>query len=157
MRRATLQAGLFGAALVVILEIIALLPYVGLCIALPLLPVAYVATGLIVVRVGDFTPGVGEAAQAGMVAGLMASLIGGVVAMFLAPIRLALAGGSEPLVAALPPEVVQWLVEAGLDPVAVVDLLAGVGAGLACCVVQILGGVLLAATGAALYAAFRQT
>jgi hypothetical protein len=143
--------------MVVLLEIIALLPYVGLCIALPLLPVAYVVAGLVVVRVVDFVPGVGQAAQAGMVTGLVASLIGGVVAMFLAPIRLAIAGGSEPLVASLPPEVVERLLDAGLDPVAVVDFLGGVGAGLFCCSLQILGGVLLAATGAALYAAFRQT
>ncbi len=157
MRRATLQAGAFGALLAVLLGVIALLPYVGLCLAMPLFPVAFFLTGLAAVRVSDQPMGVGEAAAAGAVAGLIAGVIGGLAAMFLAPLRLAIAGGPEQAALILSPEMTQSLLARGLDPVAVMDFVAGVGAGMACCGLQITSGVLLAGAGAALYAAYRQT
>jgi len=157
MRRANLQAGLFGGALAVLLGLIALLPYVGLCISLPLYPATFFLTGLVTVRVSDVAPGVSQAAAGGAVAGFVAAVIGGLAAMFLAPLRLNLAGGPEQLVSALSPNTVDTLVAAGLEPAAVVDLMAGVGAGILCCTAQLTTGVLLAATGAGLYAAYRRT
>lgn len=157
MRRANLQAGIFGAVMAVVLGIITLLPYVGLCIALPLYPVAFFLTGLAAVRIADQPPGVGEAAVGGAVAGLIAGAVGGLAAMFLAPLRLAIAGGAEEAVRVLSPETMQSLVERGLDPVAVMDFLGGVGAGMLCCSLQLISGILLAGTGAALYAAYRRT
>ncbi len=153
MRRANLQAGIFGAALAVVLGIITLLPYVGLCIALPLYPAAFFLTGLVAVRIADVRPGVGEAAAGGLIAGI----VGGLAAMFLAPLRLAIAGGAEEAVRILSPEMTQSLLARGLDPVAVTDFAAGVGAGMVCCGLQIGSAVLLAGTGAALYAAYRRT
>ncbi len=157
MRRANLQAGVFGAVLAIVLGVITLLPYVGLCIALPLYPVAFFLTGLAAVRLADQRPGVGEAAAGGAVAGLIAGIVGGLAAMFLAPLRLAIAGGAEEAVRVLSPEMMQSLVGRGLDPVAVMDFMGGVGAGMLCCSLQLISGVLLAGTGAALYAAYRQT
>jgi hypothetical protein len=157
MRQANLQAGLFGGGLAVILGIIALLPYIGPCIALPTYPIVFFLTGLVAVRIVDFQPGVTEASAGGAVAGLLAATLGGLAAMFLAPLRLQLAGGPEDLVAALPPEVVESLLTAGLDPLAVMDLIGGVGVGILCCLGQLTTGVLLAAAGAGLYAAYRRT
>lgn len=157
MRRANLQAGIFGAALAVVLGIITLLPYVGLCIALPLYPLAFFLTGLVAVRIADVRPEVGEAAAGGAAAGAVAGIVGGLAAMFLAPLRLAIAGGAEEAVRILSPEMTQSLLARGLDPVAVMDFVAGVGAGMACCGLQIASGVLLAGAGAALYAAYRRT
>lgn len=156
MRRATLQSGLFGAALATLLNFVALLPYIGFCIALPLLPIAFFLTGLALVRVADEPPSVGQAAVGGAVAGLVAGTIAGLVAMFLAPIRVALAGGPESLTWLLSPELSAQLVARGLDPVAVVDFMAKAGLGLLLCSGQMLIGALLAASAAALYAAFRQ-
>ncbi len=157
MRRAIIQSGLFGAALAVLLGFIALLPYVGWCIAVPLFPVAFFLTGLALVRVADVTPGVGDAAAGGAIAGLIAGAIGGLAAMFLAPIRLALAGGAAEVAPLLPPSLSERLVAEGLNPVAVVDFLGKAGVGIACCSAQLFTGALLAGVAAALYAAYRQT
>lgn len=157
MRRAILQAGIFGAVLAVVLGIITILPYVGLCLALPLYPLAFFLTGLVAVRITDARPGVGEAAAAGAAAGAIAAVVGGLAAMFLAPLRLAIAGGAEQAVRILSPEQTQALLARGLDPVAVTDFLGGVGAGIACCTLQLTSGIILAGAGAALYAAYRRT
>lgn len=157
MRRATMQSGLFGAALATLLNFVALLPYIGFCIALPLLPVAFFLTGLALVRVADEPPSVSQAVGGGTAAGVIAGGIAGLVAMFLAPIRVALAGGPQELLWLLPPDLSAQLVARGLDPVAVVDVLGKAGLGLALCSGQVLFGALLAASAAALYAAYRQT
>ncbi len=73
MRRAILQAGIFGAVLAVVLGIITILPYVGLCLALPLYPLAFFLTGLVVVRIADAPLDVGEAAAGGAAAGAIES------------------------------------------------------------------------------------
>jgi hypothetical protein len=157
MRRAILQAGIFGALLAVVLGVITLLPYVGLCLAMPLYPLAFFLTGLVAVRIADVQPGVGEAAAGGAVAGAIAGIVGGLAAMFLAPLRLAISGGAEQAVLILSPAQAESLTARGLDPVAVMDFVAGVGAGMACCGLQISSGILLAGAGAALYAAYRRT
>ncbi len=78
--------------------------------------------------------------------------------MFLALIRLNVVTGPVELAGMLSPEMVQWLVwSAGLNPVAVMDFVGGVGAGMVCCGTQIFTGVMLAAVGTALYAAYRRT
>jgi hypothetical protein len=157
MRRATLQAGLLGAGMAVVLDLITLLPYVGLCIALPLYPLIFFITGLVVVRVADMTPPVGGAAVAGATAGFIAGGIGGLVAMFLIPVQVALAGGAEEIVRLLPPETVEGLVRAGLDPVAVVDFVTKAGFGVFFWMAQLVTAVVLASIAAALYAAYRRT
>lgn len=156
MRRAIIQAGLFGGALAAFLGVLTLLPYVGLCLALPLFPVVFLLVGFVFVRIVDGALAVGQAAAGGAAAGLIASLIGGLAAMFLALIRLNVVAGPVELANMLSPEMVQWLVDRGLNPVAVMDFVGGVGAGMVCCGTQIFTGVMLAAVGAALYAAYRR-
>lgn len=156
MRRSTIQAGLVGGGLAVLLGIITVLPYVGLCLAVPLFPVAFFITGLVAVRIAPVRLEVGQAAFSGATAGALAGVIGGVAAMFLAPIRLAVAGGAEQAVRILSPEQIQALTARGLDPVAVMDFAGGVGAGLLCCGLQLFTSVLLAGLAAALYAAYRR-
>ena len=53
MRRAIIQAGLFGGALAAFLGVLTLLPYVGLCLALPLYPVVFLLVGFVFVRIVD--------------------------------------------------------------------------------------------------------
>ncbi|MER2598544.1 MAG: hypothetical protein ABTQ73_03415 [Caldilineales bacterium] len=156
MRRSTLQAGLFGGALAVLLGIITVLPYVGLCLAIPLFPVVFFLTGIAVVRIAPLPLEVGQAAASGASAGALAGVIGGIAAMFLAPIRLAVAGGAEQAVRILTPGQIEALTARGLDPVAVMDFAGGVGAGLLCCGLQLFTSVLLAGLAAALYAAYRR-
>ncbi|HRX02531.1 MAG: hypothetical protein KDI07_17750 [Anaerolineae bacterium] len=157
MRRANLQAGLFGGGMALLLDLIALLPYIGPVIAVPLYPLAFFLTGLIAVRITPYSPSVGEAASGGAVAGLVAAVIGGLGAMFLYPIRLKIAGGPEDLVRLLSPDTVQSLVERGINPVALMDIFGGVGLGIFCCSMQLTTGILLAALGASLLAAYRRT
>ena len=157
MRRANIQAGLFGGGMALLLDLIALLPYIGPVIAVPLYPLAFFLTGLIAVRITPYSPSVGEAATGGAVAGLVAAIIGGLGAMFLYPIRLNIAGGPEDLVKMMSPDTVQSLVERGINPVALMDFIGGVGLGMFCCGMQLTTGVMLAALGAALLAAYRRT
>jgi hypothetical protein len=157
MRRATLQAGLLGAGMAVVLDLITLLPYVGFCIALPLYPLAFFVTGLAVVRVADVTPPVGRATIAGATAGFIAGGIGGLVAMFLIPLQVALAGGAGEIARLLPPETVEGLIRAGLDPVAVVDFVTKAGFGIFFWIAQLITAVVLASIAAALSAAYRRT
>ncbi|MCB0201264.1 MAG: hypothetical protein H6649_07855 [Caldilineae bacterium] len=157
MRRANIQAGLFGGAVALLLDFIALLPYVGPVIAVPLYPLAFLLTGLVTVRITSNSPSVGEAAAGGAVAGFIAAVIGGLGAMFLYPIRLNIAGGPESLVKLMSPETIQSLIERGIDPVALMDIFGGVGLGMFCCAMQLTTGIMLAALGAALYAAYRKT
>ena len=156
MRRPILQAGLFGGGILILIGFIGLLPYVGLCLSIPLYPLAFFVIGLALVRLADHPPAVGEAAAAGLIAALIASSIGGLAAMFLAPIRLRIAGGPEELTALLSPDTVQSLIDAGLDPVTVMDFVGGVGSGILCCSAKFLTGTLLTAMAAALYAAYRR-
>ncbi|MFZ2488705.1 MAG: hypothetical protein WAZ19_11330 [Anaerolineae bacterium] len=157
MRRANLQAGIFGGVFALILDVITVLPYVGLCLALPLFPVAFFLTGLVVVRIADSHLSVGQAAVSGAVAGAIAGIMGGLGAMFLSPVRLAVAGGADQAVRILSPGMVQALIERGLDPVAVMDFAGGVGAGLLCGGLQLLSAIMLAMIAAALLAAYRGT
>ncbi len=157
MRRANIQAGLFGGVVALLLDFIALLPYIGPVLAVPLYPLAFLLTGLVAVRITPDTPSVGEAATGGAVAGFIAAVIGGLGAMFLYPIRLNIAGGPESLVKLLSPDTVQSLVERGIDPLALMDIVGGVGLGMFCCTLQLTTGIMLAALGAALYAAYRKT
>jgi hypothetical protein len=156
MRRAILQAGLLGGAMAVFIGVLTLLPYVGLCLALPLYPMAFFLVGMLVVRLADGVLDVGQAAGGGAAAGVIASVIGGLAAMFLSPIRLGVGGGPDELTRMLSPETLDGLIQRGLDPVMVMDFAGGIGAGIACCATQILTGVMLAALGAALYAAYRR-
>ena len=157
MRRATIQAGLFGGGVAIFLGLLTLLPYVGLCLALPLYPLAFFLTGLVTVRISDQSPDVGEASISGAIAGTLAGIIGGLAAMFLAPIRLNISGGPEDLIALLTPERTQALIDRGINPIALMDFVGGVGFGMFCCATQLITGIMLAALGAALYAAYRRT
>lgn len=140
-----------------LLDLIALLPYVGPVIAVPLYPLAFFLTGLIVVRITPYSPSVGEAATGGAAAGFIAAVIGGLGAMFLYPIRLSIAGGPDSVVKLMSPDTIQALVERGINPAALADFVGGVGLGMFCCSMQLTTGILLAALGAALLAAYRRT
>ncbi len=60
MRRAIIQAGLFGGALAAFLGVLTLLPYVGLCLALPLYPVVFLLVGFVFVRIVNGALAVGR-------------------------------------------------------------------------------------------------
>jgi hypothetical protein len=146
------KAGLIGGAALLVLNLLGLVPVLG-CFALPLQLLCYVGIGLLAGYWMAPRRPTGPAAGQGAIAGLIAAAIGGVVSIALAPVSLALSGGPQAILSQLPPDSLQVLEEAGIDPRAVIN--AGTTAGLTalCCVpVGLLLGAGLGALGGLIFA-----
>jgi len=153
MNRPFLKAGLIGGAALVIITLSGLIPVVG-CVSLPLTVIAYVAVGSLAAYWLSPRREAGPAAGQGALAGLIAGLISGLVNAILTPLGLAMSGGTETLIAQLPPETLQQLEQAGIDPAALFGGGTLAGVTLLCCLpaglllgagLGALGGVILAA------------
>jgi hypothetical protein len=141
------KAGLIGGAVLVVLDLLGLVPVLG-CVSMPLQLLAYLGIGMLAgFWLAPRREG-GRAAGQGAIAGLIMAAIGGVVSIALAPVSLALSGGPQAILRQLPPESLQALQTAGIDPRAIIN--AGTTAGLTaiCCVpVGLLLGAGLGALG----------
>jgi len=151
---AWLKAGLIGIAILVVLNLIGLISFLG-CIVAPLRWITYIVVG--VLAASYMLPGreAGKAAGQGALAGAIAGLGGGVVNFIIAMIQTATGGAAQALQALeqLPPELRYQIRDLGISP----ELLAGVGGTAVCSSICCFGGILLAAAlgaiGAAIYAA----
>jgi hypothetical protein len=124
------------------------------CIGLPLELLAYVAAGALAAYWLPPRREGGRAAGQGAIAGLLAGLIGAFTRTLLTPLSLAVSGGSQALISQLPPESLQALTQAGLDPNLLFNAgtLAGVTA-LCCLPTGLLIGAGLGALGGLIFAA----
>jgi hypothetical protein len=149
--QAVLKAGGVGAAILVVLSLLGLIPCVG-CITFFLTLIAYVGIGVLAAY-WMVPPRTGSGgAVNGAVAAVVAALVGGLVGMILNSIYFALTGSAQlgQALADIPPEQLAALSEAGIDP----SILAG-GAGIAgvlgigaiCCLVGLLIASVLGAAG----------
>ncbi len=149
-----LKAGGIGAAVAVVLTLLGLIPVVGYCTVILTL-VLWVGVGVLAGYFGSRTnpmQTVGQAAQAGAVAGVVTALAGGVVQTVLSAIQMA-TGGAVQALSQLPPEQLRALEEAGIDP----TVLGGVGVAAivgCCCLVGPLLAAGLGALGGALAPSF---
>jgi hypothetical protein len=146
------KAGLIGGAALVVLNFIGLVPVLG-CIAVPLQLLFYVGIGVLAAYWMAPRREGGPAAGQGAIAGLIAGAIGGIVSVALAPVSLAMSGGPQAILRQLPPESLQALQSAGIDPAALIG--PGTTAGLTaiCCLpVGLLLGAGLGALGALILA-----
>jgi hypothetical protein len=150
-----IKAGLIGGAVIIVLNLIGLVPVLG-CLSMPLQLLGYLGIGMLAgfwlapPREG------GRAAGQGAIAGLLAAAIGGVVSIALAPVTLALSGGPQAILSQLPPESLEALRSAGIDPSSIIN--AGTTAGLTaiCCVpVGLLLGAGLGALGGLIFAGIK--
>jgi len=154
-----LKAGLIGAVILIVLNVVELVPC-AVCCTLPLEWVALGCIGALAAYWMVPPRAMGAGAGQGALAGLIAAAIGGIVgigvsvvgATLFAPLQVA-------MYRELPPEILQGMVEAGVDP----SMLTGAGAGAVetiaggamCCGVGLVIGAALGALGGLIFSAIR--
>jgi hypothetical protein len=153
---AWLKAGLVGVVILIVLNLIGQIPFVG-CITAPLSLAAYIVVGLLAASYLPPKREAGYAAGQGALAAIIAALGGGIASLGIGVIRAALGGvyqGAQ-IFAQLPPEIRYQLRDLGVNP----ELFAGrtgIGSAMICGSVCCLGGIVFAAVlgaiGAAIYA-----
>jgi hypothetical protein len=117
MNRAWLKAGLLGGGVLVLLNLIGVIPLPLLgCLVFILELVAFIGVGALAARWLPRPYTSGRAAGEGAVAGLLMGVIGALVSTLLAPLGLTLSGGSNAILKQFPPETLQQLEQAGIDP-----------------------------------------
>jgi hypothetical protein len=154
-----LKAGLIGAAIVVVLKVLQLVPCVNCC-AIPAEWVAYGCIGALaaywILPVRTMGAGAGQ----GALAGLIAAAVGGVIGIGIAVVGNAVFGPMQAaMLRQLPPDVLQGMVEAGIDP----RMLSGAGTGAVetitnssiCCGIGLVIAAALGALGGLVFAAVK--
>jgi hypothetical protein len=155
MNRPWLRAGLIGAGVLIVINLIGLIPLVGLCT--PLLELAaLVGAGAFAAALLPPRREGGPAAGQGALAGIIAGVIAGIVATILAPVGFATSGGTTAILNSLPPDTLQQLSQSGFNLGAVIN--GGTVAaltGLCCLPSGLIVGALLGALGGLVYAAVK--
>jgi hypothetical protein len=151
-----LKAGLVGGAVLVVLDLLGLIPCVGLatcCVGL----VAYVGIGLLAAYWMPPLRQPGPAAGQGALAAVIGALIGGLANTIILPLQAAILGPGQ-ILSQIPPETIRQLEQAGMDP-SLLDTFAGpAGAALGgsiCCLGGLFLAAILGAIGGAVYAAIK--
>jgi len=153
MKSPAIKAGLIGAVIVLVLNLIGIIPVVG-CIGVPLELLAYIAIGVLAGFWVVPPRATGRAAGQGAIAGLIAGVASGIIRTILTPLSMRMSGGTSAMLSQLPPESLQQLQQAGLDP----NVIFGGGTMailvLVCCLpVGLLLGAGLGALGGLIFAA----
>ena len=148
-----LKAGLIGGGVLIVLQLIGLVPFLG-CVTLPLTILVYIAAGAWAASSLPPVRQAGKGAGQGALAALVAQVIGGIVGLIIAIVQAA-SGATARALAQIPPEALQQLQDAGIPS----DMLFGtVGAsiiGSLCCLTGIVVAAILGAIGGAIYAAIK--
>ncbi|MCJ7703452.1 MAG: hypothetical protein MUO62_17855 [Anaerolineales bacterium] len=156
---AWLKAGLIGAAILIVLNLIGLVSFL-VCLTAPLTLVAYIVVGVLAASYLPPKREAGPAAGQGALAAVVASLGGGIVNMIISLVRAGRGTAFQgvEIFSQLPPEVRHQFQDIGISP----DLLAGLGGiggavvcGSVCCLAGILFAAALGAVGAAIYASVK--
>lgn len=148
-----LKAGLVGGAVLIVLDLLGLIPCVGVVTCILGLLV-YIGVGVLAAYWMPPTRMAGTAAGQGAMAAALAALIGGVVNTIITTAQLALTDTSA-ILSQLPADQLQQLREAGIDP----SMFAGPGAGVAvgslCCLTGLILAAILGAVGGAVFAGLK--
>jgi hypothetical protein len=147
------KAGLVGGAAVVVLDLLGLIPCVGVVFC-GLGILAYAGVGALAAYWMPPMRMAGPAAGQGALAAGLASIIGGIVNWIVVTIQFAVTDTASVL-EAIPPESLQQLRDAGIDPTSLVGTGAGAAFGGICCGAGLLIAVLLGAIGGAIFAAVK--
>jgi hypothetical protein len=155
-----LKAGLIGAVILVVLKVVEVVPCF-ICCGIPLEWVAMGCIGALAaywIPIGSRTIGAG--AGHGALAGLIAAAIGGVIGIGVNVVGTTVL---QPLQVSmwrqLPPEVLQGMIEAGVDPGMFVgegaSVLGTIGTGSVCCGIGLVVAAALGALGGLIFAAVK--
>ena len=155
--KAWMKAGLIGAAVLVVLSLLGLIPFLA-CITGPLTFLAYIGIGSLAASYLPARRVAGTAAGQGALAALLAGFIGGIFSTIIAVAQAAM-GGTARAFANLPPEMMQQFRDLGMDPQMFATSAGAVGiaaiTGLVCCTAGIFIAAALGAIGAAIYASVK--
>ncbi len=156
-----LKAGLIGAGILVVLNLLGIIPFVGFCI-IPLRWLTYIGVGVLAASYMLAPRESGLAAKEGAIAAAVAGAGGGIVGLIISLVQAGTTGALQigDILRQMPPEVLQGLREAGIPPEMIFGGAGGgaaaVGGAAVCGSVCCLGGILFAAAlgavGAAIYA-----
>jgi hypothetical protein len=148
-----LKAGLIGAVVLVILNLLGLIPCIGVITCI-LGVLSYAGIGALAAYWMSPMRIAGDAAGQGALAALVAALIGGIVNAILITIQIALVNTST-ILSEIPPESLQQLQQAGIDPSAFTGPAAGVLIGGVCCAGGLILAAILGAIGGVIFAAIK--
>jgi hypothetical protein len=148
-----LKAGLIGGAVLVVLDLLSLIPCVGV-ITCVLMLVVYFAIGALAAYWIPPVRMAGKAAGQGALAAALAALVGGVVNTILSTIQLA-ATDKSAILSQLPAQSVEQLRQAGIDPSTLIGPGAGAGIGSLCCITGLIFAAILGAIGGAIFASVK--
>lgn len=148
-----LKAGLVGAAVLVVLNLLGLIPCVAV-VSCFLGLLVYFFIGLLAAYWMPPLREAGPAAGQGAMAAVLAALIGGIVSTIISTLQLALTDTAA-FLSQLPAESLDQLEAAGVDPTLFVGPGAGVMIGSACCIIGLVLAAILGAFGGALFAAIK--
>jgi hypothetical protein len=155
MNQPWLRAGLIGAGLIIVVNLLGLLPNVG-GISLPLQFVALAGVGILAASFMLPPRDSGRAAGQGALAGLLTGIAGGIVGVIMVAVGLNSLGGPQAIISQLPPDLLQQYSQAGVDPATL--LTSGVITAIValCCLPgSLIAGALLGGLGGAIYAAVK--
>jgi len=146
--QAVLKAGGLGAVVVIVLNLFGLIPCVG-CITFILVLLAYVGIGVLAALWMKPPRTAGSGATNGAMAAVATALIAGLINILVMAIYAGITGASQ--LSQLPPEQLQLLMDAGIDPAVLVGPLAAAGVGFFCCTAYLFIGAALGAIGGAIW------
>jgi hypothetical protein len=153
MNQPWLRAGLIGAGVLIVVNLLGLIPGLG-AVSLPLLPVALVGAGALAASFMLPRREAGRGAGQGALAGLIAGLASGIAFVVMMGIGVSSMGGPQGIVSQLPPQLLQQYSQMGVDPAAVFSSGILTTFALICCLPgMVIGGALLGALGGVIYAA----
>ena len=146
--QAVLKAGGIGAAVVILLNLLGLIPCVS-CITFILVILAYVGVGILAALWMKPPRTAGSGATNGAIAAVVTAFIAGLINIGVLAIYAGITGASQ--LSQLPPEQLQILTDAGIDPTMLVGPLASAGVGAFCCTIYLFIGAALGAVGGAIW------
>jgi len=150
---AWLKAGLIGAAILIVLNLIGLVPLLG-CVTLPLTFLAYIVIGVLAAAFMPPVRTAGGGAGQGAVAALLAGFLSGIINLLVAAARAAMVDTAE-IISQIPPEILAQLKDAGLPTEFFVGMGGAMIFGSICCVFGTMIAIMLGAIGGAIYAAVK--
>lgn len=149
------KAGLVGAAVLVVINLVGLIPVLCVGCVSPLLGiVAYLGIGILAAYWMPPPRMAGPGAGQGALAAVLAALIGGVVNIIIYTIQMAVIDTAT-IMSQIPAESLQQLEELGMDPSVLVGPQIGVLTGSVCCLIGLILAAILGAVGGAIFAGLK--
>lgn len=148
-----LKAGLVGAAALVVLDILGLIPCVGAFTCILGL-VVYIGIGVLTAYWMPPARMAGPAAGQGAMAAVLAALISGIVNTIIITLQMAVTDTAA-ILSQIPAEQLQQLQEAGIDPSMFTGPGFAIGTGSICCIMGLILAAILGAVGGAVFAGIK--